>query len=208
MFNDSRMSYPKYLMASLCCWDRLNQRMHSKLLLIDDAVGITGGRNYQDDYYDWSPEYDFRDRDVLVAGPVAGEMRPNFRSVLDLADQRAGRAPGRCRPPAPARRRAAAGARRLRRARRVTQLSNDAATSRASRRWRGAMPVAHVHFIADVPEKHRRRGNDTAENAASACATSSNRRRPKCCCKRPTWCCPKTRRRCSAACSARVRRRA
>jgi phosphatidylserine/phosphatidylglycerophosphate/cardiolipin synthase-like enzyme len=78
IFNRSRISYPQYLMASICCWRRLNQRMHSKLLLVDDAVGITGGRNYQDDYYDWNPTYDFRDRDVLVAGPVAREMGANF----------------------------------------------------------------------------------------------------------------------------------
>src|SRR4249919_1083416 len=80
MFNDSRLNYPKYLLASICCWDRLNQRMHSKLLLIDDAVGITGGRNYQDDYYDWNAEYSFRDRDVLVAGPVALDMAGNFEA--------------------------------------------------------------------------------------------------------------------------------
>src|ERR1043165_5111335 len=52
--------------------------MHSKLLLIDDAIGITGGRNYQDDYYDWNGDYNFRDRDLLVAGPVARDMSANF----------------------------------------------------------------------------------------------------------------------------------
>jgi phosphatidylserine/phosphatidylglycerophosphate/cardiolipin synthase-like enzyme len=45
----ARLSYPQYLLAAACCWRKLNQRMHSKLLLIDGAVGITGGRNYQDD---------------------------------------------------------------------------------------------------------------------------------------------------------------
>jgi phosphatidylserine/phosphatidylglycerophosphate/cardiolipin synthase-like enzyme len=61
-----------------CCFRRFNQRMHTKLILIDDAVGITGGRNYQDDYYDWDGEYSFRDRDVMVAGPVARTMARNF----------------------------------------------------------------------------------------------------------------------------------
>jgi len=62
----------------LCCFFRFNQRMHNKLLLVDDAVGIAGGRNYEDRYYDWDHEFDYRDRDLLVAGPAAEEMRASF----------------------------------------------------------------------------------------------------------------------------------
>lgn len=165
MFNDSRLNYPKYLLASICCWDRLNQRMHSKLLLIDDAVGITGGRNYQDDYYDWSPEYDFRDRDVLVAGPVAGQMQANFEtfwtSPMSVPAERLDDvARLLLREGAPPLEHAAFAA-----PERVTQLSNDAADiTRIGTLAGAAMPVAQVHFIADVPEKHRGE-NDTAENA-------------------------------------------
>ncbi|MGQ4660845.1 phospholipase D-like domain-containing protein [Lysobacter sp. F6437] len=78
VLNRARISYPQYLLAAACCWRQLNQRMHTKLLLVDGAVGIIGGRNYQDDYYDWDDEYNFRDRDVLAAGPVAREMRADF----------------------------------------------------------------------------------------------------------------------------------
>ncbi|GAB6195618.1 phospholipase D family protein [Lysobacter xanthus] len=74
----ARLTYPDYVLASACCWRRLNKRMHTKLLLVDGALGITGGRNYQDDYYDWDAEYNFRDRDLLVAGPAAREMRDSF----------------------------------------------------------------------------------------------------------------------------------
>jgi len=74
----ARMSYPGYAFAAACCWRRLNKRMHSKLLLVDGAIGITGGRNYQDDYYDWDAEYNFRDRDLLVAGPAARDMDASF----------------------------------------------------------------------------------------------------------------------------------
>ena len=42
-----------YAVAAACCWRQLNRRMHNKLLLVDGDIGITGGRNYQDDYYDW-----------------------------------------------------------------------------------------------------------------------------------------------------------
>jgi phosphatidylserine/phosphatidylglycerophosphate/cardiolipin synthase-like enzyme len=62
----------------LCCFFRFNQRMHNKLLLIDDAIGIAGGRNYEDRYYDWDDRFDYRDRDVLVAGPAAAQMRASF----------------------------------------------------------------------------------------------------------------------------------
>ena len=74
----SRINYPMYALASACCWRRLNQRMHNKLIVVDGRVAITGGRNYQNDYYDWDPRYNFRDRDILVAGPAIGEMAANF----------------------------------------------------------------------------------------------------------------------------------
>src|SRR4249919_3560658 len=50
-------SYPEFVLAAACCWRQLNQRMHTKLLLVDGAVGVTGGRNYADDYYDWDSDY-------------------------------------------------------------------------------------------------------------------------------------------------------
>ena len=62
----------------LCCFTRFNQRMHNKLLLADGAIGITGGRNYQDRYFDWDPGFNYRDRDILVAGPAAQQMQDSF----------------------------------------------------------------------------------------------------------------------------------
>ncbi len=67
-----------YVAGGVCCFSRLNQRMHNKLLLVDGHVGITGGRNYENKYFDWDPDFNFVDRDVLVAGPVAGSMRASF----------------------------------------------------------------------------------------------------------------------------------
>ncbi len=63
----------------LCCFARFNQRMHNKLLLVDGDIGIAGGRNIEDRYFDWDPAFDYRDRDVLVLGPRAGrEMQASF----------------------------------------------------------------------------------------------------------------------------------
>lgn len=158
VLNRARISYPQYLIAGLCCWRRLNQRMHSKLLLIDDEIGITGGRNYQDDYYDWSPAYNFRDRDVLVAGPVAREMASNFeafwgafrtRPVEQLGDVgrqllRQGVPPLKQAP-----------YQQPDRAQTMSRSASDAALI-GQALVSQALPVGKVEFIADLPQKHRR----------------------------------------------------
>jgi putative cardiolipin synthase len=56
----------------------VNQRMHDKTALFDGLVGITGGRNMADEYFDYDHHYNFRDRDILVMGPVVREMEESF----------------------------------------------------------------------------------------------------------------------------------
>ncbi len=56
----------------------LNRRMHNKLMVIDGRVAIIGGRNIQDEYFDWNNRFNYRDRDLLVAGPVTAAMTRNF----------------------------------------------------------------------------------------------------------------------------------
>ncbi|TAK38938.1 MAG: phospholipase D family protein [Lysobacteraceae bacterium] len=155
VLNRARLSYPQYVLAAACCWRKLNQRMHTKLLLVDGAVGITGGRNYQDDYYDWDEDFNFRDRDVLVAGPVAREMGANFDAFWD--DPRAvppsrlrdvGRALLREGVPALA----------------APEYENPARVAGVSRQAvdpatigmlaHAALPVGPVGYIADLPQKH------------------------------------------------------
>jgi len=152
----ARINYPMYLLAAACCWHKLNHRMHSKLLLIDGAIGITGGRNYQDDYYDWDADYNFRDRDLLVAGPVAREMAANFdafwasrRSVPaeQLADV-GGLLLAHGIPPMPHPGFDAP--------KRVARLSEDAGDPDLAARLAGhALDVGTVRFLADLPEKSR-----------------------------------------------------
>lgn len=55
-----------------------NQRMHNKTFIVDDVVGITGGRNIADEYFDYDHEYNFRDRDVLLLGKTVGTMKASF----------------------------------------------------------------------------------------------------------------------------------
>jgi len=65
-------------------FDRLNRRMHNKTFIVDDLVGITGGRNYQNAYYDQAIRMNYKDRDVLVIGPAAGQMKRSFESYWNF----------------------------------------------------------------------------------------------------------------------------
>lgn len=162
----ARINYPQYAWAAVCCWSKLNQRMHTKLLLVDGAVGITGGRNYQNDYYDWDNEYNFRDRDLLVAGPVAHAMATDFglfwndrRSVpAEHLDDVGGMLLKSGVPPLPQ-----VAFEQPERAEAMRRDADDA--DLVSDRLAGqALPVGEVRYISDTPEKHRA----TAQSAAVA----------------------------------------
>ena len=59
-------------------FSNLNNRMHNKLMVFDGRIGITGGRNIENAYFNWDIEYDFLDRDVLIIGPVTMDMQKSF----------------------------------------------------------------------------------------------------------------------------------
>lgn len=71
-------SKPKRLLNVFSNFRGINQRMHDKTFIVDGQVAITGGRNMADEYYDYDQEYNFRDRDILLLGPVAAEMEQSF----------------------------------------------------------------------------------------------------------------------------------
>lgn len=58
----------------------VNQRMHDKTFIVDGKLGITGGRNMADEYYDYDHEYNFRDRDALLLGEAVRSMQANFEA--------------------------------------------------------------------------------------------------------------------------------
>jgi len=78
-FDDAVTQPVEFAAGVLCCFSRFNQRMHNKLFLVDGEIGIAGGRNYENRYFDWDQSFDYRDRDVLVAGPRSGaQMQASF----------------------------------------------------------------------------------------------------------------------------------
>jgi putative cardiolipin synthase len=68
----------EFVAGIICCFAKFNQRMHNKVLLVDDSIGITGGRNYEDRYFNWDDSFDYVDRDVMVGGPAARKMAASF----------------------------------------------------------------------------------------------------------------------------------
>ena len=67
-----------FIGAALCCFHELNQRMHNKLMTVDDRHGLVGGRNHSARYFDLDTRMAFVDLEVLVSGAVAIEMRRGF----------------------------------------------------------------------------------------------------------------------------------
>jgi putative cardiolipin synthase len=152
----ARLSTPMYAVAAACCWGTLNRRMHNKLLLVDAMLGITGGRNYQDDYYDWDAAYNFRDRDLLITGPVARDMEANFeafwQSPLSIPAERLGDVARYLQtqgvPPLPHH--------PYRKPERVQALLAQVADAEVieARFVAPALSVQGVQFIGDLPGKH------------------------------------------------------
>ncbi|CZF79028.1 Major cardiolipin synthase ClsA [Grimontia celer] len=56
----------------------LNQRMHNKIFVVDNQVAITGGRNIADEYFGFDHDYNFRDRDVFLAGKEVEVLTTSF----------------------------------------------------------------------------------------------------------------------------------
>ncbi|MEO7067778.1 MAG: phospholipase D family protein [Rhodanobacter sp.] len=77
-FHDAHTSPLQWVLGISCCFFKFNQRMHNKVLVVDDSMGITGGRNYENRYFDWDDDFDYVDRDVLVGGPAARAMADSF----------------------------------------------------------------------------------------------------------------------------------
>jgi cardiolipin synthase C len=61
----------------------VNQRMHNKTFIVDDEIVITGGRNVADEYFDFSLEYNFRDRDLLMIQGATAQVKQSFDTFWD-----------------------------------------------------------------------------------------------------------------------------
>lgn len=59
-------------------FERINQRMHNKAMVVDNRAVILGGRNVGDEYMGLNAEFNFHDLDVLGIGTVARQTSTIF----------------------------------------------------------------------------------------------------------------------------------
>jgi putative cardiolipin synthase len=58
--------------------NRLNHRMHNKLLVADNQLAMLGGRNIGDDYFGRSRERNFVDLDLILTGTIVQDLSNGF----------------------------------------------------------------------------------------------------------------------------------
>lgn len=74
----SRTSLVARVVTSLHDTARIAKRMHNKMFIVDNAIGITGGRNLGDAYFGVDGKSNFVDLDVMAAGPIVRDMSLSF----------------------------------------------------------------------------------------------------------------------------------
>ena len=57
---------------------RLDYRMHNKLLVVDNAIALVGGRNIGDQYFQIDPDSQFADDDVFAVGGIVQKLSATF----------------------------------------------------------------------------------------------------------------------------------
>jgi len=166
-FYKAKMAKHDWINGMACCFRRVNQRMHNKLLVVDDLAGLIGGRNIADRYFDYDPNYDFKDRDVLVFGKPAREMRVSFdwfwngpktipvQHLRDVAEELLENDPGTLEPyqPAP----------------RLMPLLEDVNDEAHIRQTfvEPAFEVERLAYFSDLPRKHAEEGGEEMRDITS-----------------------------------------
>jgi cardiolipin synthase C len=74
----SRSSLVARVITSLKDMPRIQKRMHNKMFIADNAMGITGGRNLGDAYFGTGEKGNFVDLDVLAVGRIVRDMSASF----------------------------------------------------------------------------------------------------------------------------------
>ena len=58
--------------------NRVNYRMHNKIMIMDNNLAVVGGRNVGDHYFAVNPDTNFRDLDIMAVGPVVRDISDVF----------------------------------------------------------------------------------------------------------------------------------
>ena len=60
--------------------NKINHRMHNKLMIADDAIAVTGGRNISSEYFEASNYFQFSDMDILFYGSAVDHAGQSFKA--------------------------------------------------------------------------------------------------------------------------------
>ncbi len=166
-FYKAKMANHDWINGVACCFRGINQRMHNKLLVVDDLTGLIGGRNIADRYFDYDPNFDFKDREVLVFGSTAREMRESFdwfwngpktipvQHLRDVAEELLTNGSGKLEPfqPAP----------------RLLPLLEQIEDAQYTRKIfvEPAFEVERLEYFSDRPRKHEAEGDLSSTDITS-----------------------------------------
>jgi len=81
IYNPFRRRYGSFFMRELMNlgeFSRLDHRMHNKVMVADNRAAIIGGRNLADEYFGNHSAANFRDMEVLTAGPIIESISRRF----------------------------------------------------------------------------------------------------------------------------------
>jgi putative cardiolipin synthase len=67
-----------HLVDFLFDFERVNHRMHNKAFVVDNTIAVVGGRNIANQYFATDTEANFRDLDLLIAGPIVRDVSQVF----------------------------------------------------------------------------------------------------------------------------------
>ncbi|XAH23009.1 phospholipase D family protein [Xylophilus sp. GW821-FHT01B05] len=73
-----RASQAGRIFSSLFDFNRIQQRMHNKVFIADNALAVAGGRNLGDEYFGQGESSNFLDLDLLVAGRLVRDLSHSF----------------------------------------------------------------------------------------------------------------------------------
>lgn len=69
---------PRRVLETLVRALRVNHRMHNKAWIADGRMAVIGGRNLGDEYFSAAADTNFRDLDLLLAGPAVADAEAIF----------------------------------------------------------------------------------------------------------------------------------
>jgi putative cardiolipin synthase len=144
---------------------RLNRRMHNKAFIADNQLGITGGRNIGDEYFDAHHDLAFVDLDVIAAGAIVDSLSQSFDQYWNSTAA----VPASALPVKTSESRLQRAAQFLQQFR-AAQLDSDygralTAADPIPKLLRGNTPwlVAHADLIVDPPEKVLKRSKSSSK---------------------------------------------